>query len=291
MRARFCALIEEADADDAVRGVIVTAVDPVFSAGVDFKEVAAGSGGIAVGPWAEPGRGAPGRDHAGRLRGQRRLRHRRARARAELHVHRGVGAGPLRRHPCPPRRGRGVGPHRAAAAVRSACARRPSCRSPATSSTPHEALRIGLVNHVVPHDDLLPFTRALVDDIAPDRRGGARARPLPSRRRPPARPRVAARGRARRDPAGRSGCVRRGRCGRGPAEVVSDDSTRARVVDAAIACILDEGFYRASSNKIAKPRRGDLGCHPVPLRHPRGADARRCTSAALAELDRRSPTR
>jgi AcrR family transcriptional regulator len=32
----------------------------------------------------------------------------------------------------------------------------------------------------------------------------------------------------------------------------TDDSTRARVVDAAIACILDEGFYRASSNKIAK---------------------------------------
>ena len=33
---------------------------------------------------------------------------------------------------------------------------------------------------------------------------------------------------------------------------MSDESTRARVVDAAIACILDEGFYRASSNKIAK---------------------------------------
>jgi TetR/AcrR family transcriptional regulator, regulator of cefoperazone and chloramphenicol sensitivity len=33
---------------------------------------------------------------------------------------------------------------------------------------------------------------------------------------------------------------------------VNDDSTRARVVDAAVACILDEGFYRASSNKIAK---------------------------------------
>jgi AcrR family transcriptional regulator len=33
---------------------------------------------------------------------------------------------------------------------------------------------------------------------------------------------------------------------------MSDDSTRARVIDAAIGCILDEGFYRASSNKIAK---------------------------------------
>lgn len=33
---------------------------------------------------------------------------------------------------------------------------------------------------------------------------------------------------------------------------MSDDSTRARVIDAAVACILDEGFYRASSNKIAR---------------------------------------
>jgi AcrR family transcriptional regulator len=33
---------------------------------------------------------------------------------------------------------------------------------------------------------------------------------------------------------------------------LSDDSTRARVIDAAISCILDEGFYRASSNKIAR---------------------------------------
>ena len=33
---------------------------------------------------------------------------------------------------------------------------------------------------------------------------------------------------------------------------MSDEPTQARVVDAAVACILDEGFYRASSNKIAK---------------------------------------
>ena len=30
-----------------------------------------------------------------------------------------------------------------------------------------EALRLGLVNHVVPHDDLLPFTRQLAGQIAP----------------------------------------------------------------------------------------------------------------------------
>ena len=32
----------------------------------------------------------------------------------------------------------------------------------------------------------------------------------------------------------------------------SDESTPAKVVDAAIACILEEGFYRASSNEIAR---------------------------------------
>lgn len=33
---------------------------------------------------------------------------------------------------------------------------------------------------------------------------------------------------------------------------MSDDSTRERVIDAAVTCILDEGFYRASSNRIAQ---------------------------------------
>lgn len=40
------------------------------------------------------------------------------------------------------------------------------------------------------------------------------------------------------------------------ATAADNDSTRARVVDAAIACILEEGFYRASSNEIA--RRADV---------------------------------
>jgi AcrR family transcriptional regulator len=36
------------------------------------------------------------------------------------------------------------------------------------------------------------------------------------------------------------------------AAAVPDDSTRRRVLDAAVACIVDEGFYRASSNRIAR---------------------------------------
>lgn len=38
MRRTFCELIDGADRDPAVRAVIITGTDPVFSAGVDFKE-------------------------------------------------------------------------------------------------------------------------------------------------------------------------------------------------------------------------------------------------------------
>ena len=40
MRDDLCALLADADTDAAVKVVVLTAVDPVFSAGVDFKEVA-----------------------------------------------------------------------------------------------------------------------------------------------------------------------------------------------------------------------------------------------------------
>ena len=42
MRTSFCGLIEDADAEARSGPSIVTEVDQVFSAGVDFKEVAAG---------------------------------------------------------------------------------------------------------------------------------------------------------------------------------------------------------------------------------------------------------
>ena len=40
--------------------------------------------------------------------------------------------------------------------------------------TAEEALRVGLVNHVVPHDDLLPFTRRLAADIVTNDQRGVR---------------------------------------------------------------------------------------------------------------------
>ena len=116
-----------------------------------------------------------------------------------------------------------------------------------------EALRLGLVNHVVPHDELLPFTVALVRRHRADRARSAEV--LDLYRRGDGLPLADALALEAAHAAGRSGRprgVRRGGCrGRGAGQAVSDDSTRARVVDAAIACILDEGFYRASSNKIA----------------------------------------
>ena len=65
-----------------------------------------------------------------------------------------------------------------------------------------EAFRLGLVNHVVPHADLLPFTLALAHDIAPTGRGRRGARSLPAGRRLADGRRAGAGGRARRRTAG-----------------------------------------------------------------------------------------
>ncbi|HQV57751.1 MAG TPA: enoyl-CoA hydratase/isomerase family protein, partial [Ilumatobacteraceae bacterium] len=41
MRDGLCDLLAATDADSSIGVVIITAVDPVFSAGVDFKDIAA----------------------------------------------------------------------------------------------------------------------------------------------------------------------------------------------------------------------------------------------------------
>jgi enoyl-CoA hydratase len=165
MRAEFCALVEDADADDAVRAVIVTAVDPVFSSGVDFKEVATGSGstpGAATNPGAAL-RAATlpvvcavnGACVTGALEialsctfvvASERARF------ADTHARLGVVAAWGLTALLP----RAVGVRKAA-----------ELSITGNFVDAEEALRLGLVNHVVPHDELLPFTRALVDDIAP----------------------------------------------------------------------------------------------------------------------------
>src|SRR5215207_7504638 len=163
MRARFCELIEDADADESLRAVVVTAVDPVFSAGVDFKEVAAGSGSGAAAV-TNPG---------GALRAAAKpvvcavngacvtgalelalsctfiVASERARF-ADTHARLGVIAtwGLTALLP------RAVGIRRA---------REMSVTGNFVSA--EEALQIGLINHLVPHDELGPFARKLATDI------------------------------------------------------------------------------------------------------------------------------
>jgi enoyl-CoA hydratase len=165
MRAELCALIDAADADDSVRAVIVTAVDPVFSAGVDFKEVASGSG---TGSAAAKNPGAALRAtstpvvcavNGACVTGALEIAlsctfvvaSERARF-ADTHARLGVVAAWGLTALLP----RAVGVRKAA-----------ELSITGNFVDAAEALRIGLVNHVVPHDELVPFTRALVDDIAP----------------------------------------------------------------------------------------------------------------------------
>jgi enoyl-CoA hydratase len=165
MRAELGALVENADADDAVRAVVITAVDPVFSAGVDFKEVAAGSGssgGAAKNPGAVLRAtttptvcAVNGACVTGALElalsctfivASERARFADTHARLDVVAAWGLTA----------LLPRAVGVRKAA-----------ELSITGNFVDAHEALRLGLVNHVVPHAELLPFTRALVDDIAP----------------------------------------------------------------------------------------------------------------------------
>ena len=163
MRARFCELVAEADADDETRAIIVTAVDPVFSAGVDFKEVAAGT---AVRAAANPGaalRGAAipvvcavnGACVTGALEialsctfvvASERARFADTHARLDVVAAWGLTA----------LLPRAVGVRKAA-----------EMSITGNFVDAEEALRLGLVNHVVAHEELMPFTRALARDIAP----------------------------------------------------------------------------------------------------------------------------
>ncbi len=51
MRVQLCELLSEAEQTPELRAVVIGAVDPVFSAGVDFKEIAAGADASATKSW------------------------------------------------------------------------------------------------------------------------------------------------------------------------------------------------------------------------------------------------
>jgi enoyl-CoA hydratase len=171
-----------AGADPAVDAVVITGADPAFSAGVDLKEI---SGEVPVsaeprGPGEGPERGADGlyrfipvvdKPVIGAINGvcvtgglelalqctflvaseQARF--------ADTHAR--VGIMP----------GGGI----TVLLAQSIGLRRAIEMSLTGNFVPaDEALRLGLVNHVVPHDELLPFARALAADIRSNDQVGVR---------------------------------------------------------------------------------------------------------------------
>lgn len=167
MRQRFCDLLSAAEGDPAVRALIVTATDPVFTAGVDFAEVAsrtpsaapydaqfAVNPGSALRAMSKPVIAAVnGACVSGGLEialscafivASERARF------ADTHARLGV-----------------VAMWGLTALLPRAVGIRKAREMSATGNfvDAGEALRIGLVNHVVAHEELLPFTRALAAQI------------------------------------------------------------------------------------------------------------------------------
>ena len=166
MRDELCEVLTDTDADDAVSVVVLTAVDPVFSAGVDFKEVATQPVASAT--------DAPATNPAAVLREMRSpaicavngacvsgaleialsatfiIASERARF-ADTHARLGVVAAWGLTALLP----RAVGVRKAA-----------EMSITGNFVESEEALRIGLVNHVVPHSDLLPAALRLAHDVA-----------------------------------------------------------------------------------------------------------------------------
>ena len=160
MRTRLCELLADADGAADVRAVVITAVDPVFSAGVDFREAATGppparNPGKALRAMAKPVICAVnGACVTGGLElalsctfvvASQRARF--ADTHARLDVVAGWGLTAL----LP----RAVGVRKAA-----------EMSITGNFVDADEALRLGLVNHVVPHDGLASFTRALALEVA-----------------------------------------------------------------------------------------------------------------------------
>jgi enoyl-CoA hydratase/carnithine racemase len=165
MRRELCELVDAADRDPSVRAIVITGTDPVFTAGVDFKEKLAASDARQRRFTVNPGSAlrairtptvcaVNGACVSGGLEialsatfvvASERARF--ADTHARLNVVPAWGLTALL-----PR------------AVGLRKARELSLTGDFVDA--HEALRIGLVNHVVPHDELLPFTTALVGRFA-----------------------------------------------------------------------------------------------------------------------------
>lgn len=171
MRQDFCRAIDAADRDPSVRAIIITGTDPVFTAGVDFKEKNPSFDPRQRQFTVNPGRAlraiqtpsvcaVNGACVSGGLEialsatfviASERASFADTHARLDVVPAWGLTA-------LLPR------------AVGLRKARELSITGNFVDAA--EALRIGLVNHVVPHDDLLPFTRNLVSQFTDTAAGG-----------------------------------------------------------------------------------------------------------------------
>lgn len=165
MRRELCEVLADADADRSVKAVVLTGTDPVFTAGVDFKDVSPSSDPFTTHRAVNPGRAlrtmrtpvlcaVNGACVSGGLEialsstfivASEQARFADTHARLDAVPTWGLTA-------LLPR----------AVGIRKA--REMSITGNFVDAG--EALRIGLVNHVVPHDELLPFTRQLAAEIA-----------------------------------------------------------------------------------------------------------------------------
>lgn len=162
LRAALSEAFTAADADDAVTAVVLTGVDPVFSAGVDFKQVqrAADGTSVASGPYDNPAvvlrrvrkpviAAVNGACVSGALEVALSAAFIVASERARFaDTHALLGVTPT---------------WGLTALLPRAVGVRKAREMSVTGNfvDAEEALRIGLVAHVVPHDELVPFALAL----------------------------------------------------------------------------------------------------------------------------------
>jgi enoyl-CoA hydratase len=165
MRDELCARLDEADLDPGIRAVIITGTDPSFSAGVDFKDVS---------PTYHP------RERRFVNNPGRALRAMRTPVIAAVNgpcVSGGLEIALSATFAIASERARFADTHARlnripmwglTALLPQAVGLRKAREMSATGNfvEADEALRIGLVNHVVPHDELLPFAQRLAGDIA-----------------------------------------------------------------------------------------------------------------------------
>jgi enoyl-CoA hydratase len=165
MRREFCELLDAADRDAAVTAVIVTGTDPVFTAGVDFKD---------VDPSSDP------RQRQFLINPGRALRAMRTPVLCAINgacVSGGLEIALSATFVIASERARFADTHARlnvvpawglTALLPRAVGLRKAREMSITGNfvDANEALRIGLVNHVVPHEELLPFTARIAGDIA-----------------------------------------------------------------------------------------------------------------------------